>query len=114
MEQPTTTHHTHCLRCGRLLRSPSSVARGYGRHCATKIRHAAADLTDYQPHQISSARQLIADAAIIPLRRTLFLAVSTDGAAVHRTDARGHCTCPAGLKSGRCYHTAAARLLLAA
>ncbi|GAA2694383.1 hypothetical protein GCM10010400_69940 [Streptomyces aculeolatus] len=114
MEQPTTTQHTHCLRCRRPLRSPSSVARGYGAHCAAKIRRAAADLADYKPHQITSARQLIADAAIIPLRRTLFLAVSTDGSAVHRTDARGHCSCPAGLRSARCFHTAAARMLLAA
>lgn len=112
MEQPTTTH-THCLRCGRLLRSPSSVARGYGPTCARRIRRAAADLADYKPAQVAAARELIADAAIVPLRSVVFVTVSTDGTETYRT-APTACTCPAGIKTRRCYHTAAARLLLAA
>ncbi|WP_181785354.1 DUF6011 domain-containing protein [Streptomyces phytophilus] len=113
MEQPTTTQHTHCLRCRRPLRSTTSIARGYGAHCAAKIRHAAADLTDYKPAQVDAARELIADAAIVHLRSVVFVTVSTDGTETYRT-APTACTCPAGLKTRRCYHTAAARLLLAA
>ncbi|MFH8737964.1 hypothetical protein [Streptomyces sp. NPDC017964] len=56
---------------------------------------------------------MIADAAITPLRNTVFLAVSTDGTETYRSAPTG-CTCPAGLKGSRCYHQLAARLLLAA
>lgn len=110
-----TAAHTNCLRCGRALTSQTSATRGYGRTCAAKVRHAAqtADLTDYKPAQIDSARELIEDGAIIPLRSVVFLTVSTDGTETYRT-APTACTCPAGLKGRACYHTAAARLLLAA
>lgn len=110
----TTTHqHTNCLRCGRALRSPKAVASGYGAKCARHIRNAAVDLTDYKPHQIASARELIADAAIIPLRSVIFIAVSTDGTETYKT-APTACSCPAGVKGSRCYHQLAARMLLAA
>ncbi len=108
-----TTTHTNCLRCGRALRSAKSRALGYGAKCAAKIRHSAVDLADYKPHQIASARELIADAAIIPLRGHVFTAVSTDGTETYLTHPT-NCTCPAGLKAARCYHQLAARLLLAA
>lgn len=109
----TTHHHTNCLRCGRTLTSTKSMATGYGPKCARHIRNAAVDLTDYKPHQIASAVELIADAAIIPLRSVVFIAVSTDGTETYRTAPTG-CTCPAGLKGSRCYHQLAARMLLAA
>lgn len=108
-----TTTHTNCLRCGRTLTSARSCATGYGPTCTRKIRTSAVDLTDYKPHQVASARELIADAAIIPLRSVVFLAVSTDGTETYRS-APTACTCPAGLKGSRCYHQLAARLLLAA
>jgi hypothetical protein len=107
----TTHHHTNCLRCGRTLRNPS--VDGYGPKCRAKVRNARVDLTDYKPHQIASARELIADAAIIPLRSVIFIAVSTDGTETYKT-APTACTCPAGLKGSRCYHQLAARMLLAA
>ena len=110
----TTTHqHTNCLRCGRALRTAKSQALGYGAKCAAKVRNAAVDLTDYKPHQIASARELIADAAIIPLRSVIFIAVSSDGTETYRS-APTACNCPAGLKGSRCYHQLAARMLLAA
>lgn len=108
-----TTTHTHCLRCGRALRCAKSQATGYGPKCATKIRRAPVDTADYKPHQIASARELIEDGAIVPLRSVVFLAVSTDGTETYRSAPTG-CTCPAGLKGSRCYHQLAARLLLAA
>lgn len=107
----TTTHH--CRRCGRPLRSTTSITRGYGPTCATRIRKTPADLADYKPHQVDSARELIEDGAIIPLRSVVFLTVSTDGAETYRT-APTACNCPAGLKGRTCYHQLAARLLLAA
>lgn len=109
----TTHHHTNCLRCGRVLRTAKSQARGYGEKCARHIRNAAVDLTDYKPHQIASARELIEDGAIIPLRSSIFITVSTDGTETYRSALTG-CTCKAGLKGSRCYHQLAARMLLAA
>ena len=112
MNAAATTHqHTNCLRCGRTLRNPSPD--GYGPKCRTKVRKAAVDLADYKAHQIASAKELIEDGAIIPLRNTVFIAVSTDGTETYKT-APTACSCPAGVKGSRCYHTLAARLLLAA
>jgi uncharacterized protein DUF6011 len=114
MNAAATTHqHTNCLRCGRTLHTAKSRALGYGPKCAAKVRHSTVDLTDYKPHQITSARELIEDGAIIPLRSVIFIAVSTDGTETYKSAPTG-CTCPAGLKGSRCYHTLAARLLLAA
>jgi ribosomal protein L37E len=107
------TTHTHCLRCGRTLTSAKSQAAGYGPTCARHIRRAAVDLTEYKPHQVTSARELIEDGAIVPLRSVVFIAVSSDGTETYKT-APTACSCPAGLKGSRCYHTLAARLLLAA
>ncbi|MFI2632617.1 DUF6011 domain-containing protein [Streptomyces collinus] len=109
----TTHHHTNCLRCGRTLTSAKSQAAGYGPTCARHIRRAQVDLADYKPHQVASARELIEDGAIVPLRSVVFVAVSTDGTETYRTAPTG-CTCPAGLKGARCYHQLAARMLLAA
>lgn len=108
-----TAAHTNCLRCGRRLTSTRSQATGYGPKCARHIRTATTDTTGYKAHQITSARELIEDAAIIPLRGQVFTAVSTDGTETYLTHP-SNCTCPAGLKAGRCYHQLAARLLLAA
>ncbi|MFE9448305.1 DUF6011 domain-containing protein [Streptomyces sp. NPDC006739] len=113
MTAATTHQHTNCLRCGRTLTSAKSQATGYGPTCARHIRHAQVDATDYKPHQITSARELIEDGAIIPLRSIVFIAVSTDGTETYKTAPTG-CTCPAGLKGSRCYHQLAARMLLAA
>lgn len=114
MNAAATTHqHTNCLRCGRTLRTTKSKALGYGPKCAAKVRHSAVDLTDYKAHQVASARELIEDGAIIPLRSVVFIAVSTDGTETYKT-APTACSCPAGLKGSRCYHSLAARLLLAA
>ncbi|MFD9256942.1 DUF6011 domain-containing protein [Streptomyces sp. NPDC059538] len=105
--------HTSCLRCGRVLRNTKSIAAGYGPTCATKVRNAKADLTDYKPAQINSARELIEDGAIIPLRNSVFTTVSSDGTETYLSHTHT-CNCPAGLAGRRCYHTAAARMLLAA
>jgi hypothetical protein len=114
MNAAATTHqHSNCLRCGRKLTSTKSCATGYGPKCAAKVRNAPVDLTDYKAHQIASARELIEDGAIIPLRSVIFIAVSTDGTETYKT-APTACTCPAGTKGSRCYHQLAARLLLAA
>ncbi|MDH6116878.1 hypothetical protein ABH930_000297 [Kitasatospora sp. GAS204A] len=109
--------HTHCLRCGRTLKSATSQARGRGRHCAAKVRRAAVvvDLSAYKPAQIASAQELIEDAAIIPIRgNRIYRSVSSDGSELYLTAVTGHCNCPAGLRGTRCYHVAAAQLLAAA
>lgn len=102
-----------CTRCGRRLTSTQSIARGYGKGCATKVRKAqqAADLTAYKPAQVAAAIELIEDAAIIPIRAGIYRSVSTDGTELYLTAATGHCNCPAGLRGTRCYHVAAAQIL---
>ncbi|MFJ9214211.1 DUF6011 domain-containing protein [Streptomyces sp. NPDC102264] len=109
----STETHTNCLRCGRKLTSPRSIAAGYGPTCGRHIRRATVDLSEYKPHQIASARDLIEDAAIIPLRGHVFTTISTDGTETYLTHPT-NCTCPAGRQAVRCYHQLAARLLLAA
>lgn len=104
---------TNCQRCGRKLTAPASRKAGYGPTCAAKVRHARRVLDAFKPHQRESAWLLIDDNAIVPLRGSVFLAVSTDGSEVYRTHPT-NCNCPAGLKGGLCYHQLAARLLLAA
>ena len=104
-----------CTRCNRVLRSKTSISNGYGRSCKAKIAAASktADLADFKPAQIESARELIEDAAIVLIRRNVFRSVSTDGTEQYLT-ARQSCNCPAGLKSKRCYHRAAVEILTAA
>lgn len=111
----TTTEQTRCRHCHRALRSPRSIAAGAGPRCLRKIRAAetTADLADYKPAQLDAARELIADGAIVPLRSVIFVTVSTDGTETYKT-APTACSCPAGIKGRACYHTAAARLWLAA
>jgi len=111
----TATEQTRCRHCHRVLRSAKSVAAGAGRTCQRKIRRAenTADLAGYKPAQIAAARELLDDGAIVPLRSVIFITVSTDGTETYKT-APTACNCPAGLKGHRCYHTAAARLWLAA
>lgn len=109
----TATTQAHCLRCGRVLTSARSIAAGYGPTCGRKIRATVVDLAEYKGHQITSARELIEDGAIVPLRGSVFTAISTDGTETYLTHPT-NCTCPAGLKAARCYHQLAARLLLAA
>lgn len=109
----TTQQTGTCLSCRRPLRSTASIARGRGAVCARKARRASVDVRDFTPAQVDAARELIEDAAIVPVRNTVFRAVSTDGTTsylCHPTN----CSCPAGLKARRCYHELAARLLLAA
>lgn len=111
--QQTTTK---CINCGRTLTSATSITRGYGRTCATKIRQAqaTAQLTDFKPAQIADAVELIEDAAIIQIRPRIYQSVSSDGASLYLTATTGQCNCAAGLRGIRCYHVAAARMLAAA
>lgn len=105
-----------CLRCGRRLCSPASIAAGYGGGCRAKIRKAArtADLSAWTPRQVEDAVELIGDGGVVPTSRPrVFRTVSTDGLEVHLTHLRA-CNCAAGLRSVRCYHRAAVALVLAA
>lgn len=103
---------TNCLRCGRKLTSAASIARGTGKGCAARIRRAASGLDEFKPDQVEAARLVIEDQAIVPLRGRIFLIVSSDGDAIHRTT-RTACSCPAGIKQRRCFHRAAVALIAA-
>lgn len=109
---------TKCLRCGRTLRSATSVAAQVGRHCKAKIA-AAAKKVQAKPAQIAKAIELVELAAIMPLPRRrsgtrVFRVVSSRGDATYLSTA-DHCNCAAGLK-GRysCYHNLAVQMVLAA
>jgi hypothetical protein len=63
--------------------------------------------------QAASALELIEDNGIHHLRNQVWLTVSTDGTRTHRTTTN-RCTCEAGIKGGRCYHSLAALVTEAA
>lgn len=107
-----TTPTARCTDCGHRIWSARSLAEGRGAGCRAKVRRAAKSV-GMKPESRDKALELIADGGIVRIRATVFLAVSSDGASVHRTAPQG-CTCPAGLKNINCYHRDAARLLLAA
>lgn len=111
----TSTTTAKCQGCGRTLRAAKSLALGRGPRCLAKIRKAekVVTLDDYKPRQIEQARELIEDGAIVPLRRRVFLTVSSDGTETYLT-APEACNCPAGLNNRRCYHRAAAIIVTAA
>ncbi len=71
------------------------------------------DLAEFKASQLEDAAELITDGGIVPLRSIIFRTVSTDGTELHLTTANA-CNCKAGLRGIRCYHTAAARILMAA
>lgn len=106
-----------CLRCGRPLRSASSVARGRGRWCQAKVRAAAetADLSGFKPEQAEKARELIELGAIVPTTRDgVYSAVSSDGTTVYLVDVVAQtCGCKAGGRGRSCYHLAGALILQA-
>jgi hypothetical protein len=118
MSETTTQPASRCLRCGRTLRAPGSVAAGFGRTCKARIRAAA--LTEaaegFTAVQVDKARELIEQQAIIPSSRPgLFAAVSSEGTTVYLVDARERsCTCKAAANGRQCYHVASALILEAA
>ena len=108
------SHTARCLRpgCGRKLRAASSIAAGYGRVCARKIRAAAIAeaKADFTAKQVAKADELIRDGGIIQQAPGLYVVVSGDGDRTYATD--GHsCTCDAGAHDVRCYHLLGARIL---
>ncbi|MFI5629182.1 hypothetical protein ACIA8E_07340 [Streptomyces sp. NPDC051664] len=65
-------------------------------------------MSQYKPHLVEKATELLEQGAVIPLRATkknrVFLVVSSDGSSNYRT-ARAACNCPAGLKAAHmCKH----------
>jgi hypothetical protein len=120
----TDNHTAKCLRCGRVRRFRSAEAAAnaapHGRICAMRVRLAAMTeaVKGFAATAIEKAQQLIADGGIIPSgRKGIMRAVSSTGDGTYLVTAAGQCNCIAALRSGkadRCYHTAAARLLVAA
>lgn len=112
----TTEQGAKCLRCGHRIWSARSVSAKYGPVCKAKIRLAAITeaIRGFAQRQVDAAREMIADGGIIPTRRPgVFRAVSSKGDETYLVHS-AVCNCPAGLRSVRCYHRAAAAVLLAA
>lgn len=110
------TETTHCLRCGRTLRSADSVKRGYGRTCRAKVTAAAKAkaAADFKPDTATKAMELIEMGGIVAIRTRVFRTVSSDGTRTYLT-APEACNCAAGLKGKFvCFHRAAAAIMLAA
>lgn len=113
-EQDEITSQTRCLRCGRHL-SAASVKDNYGAGCRARIHHAAtvAALVGFSPKRLRRAAELIADGAIVPIKRLgVWRTVGRNGAAVYLTAPTG-CNCLGGLNGRQCYHVASARVLTA-
>jgi hypothetical protein len=102
--------NTRCGRCGRVLRSTASIARGYGRGCAVILRRQARQ--GFEAHQLASATELIEDGAIVATHDGVWLAVSTKGADLYACTAHA-CSCPAGAHDNACYHQLAVRMITA-
>ncbi|OHV20288.1 hypothetical protein BBK14_08665 [Parafrankia soli] len=104
---------TLCLRCGRALTSPLSVAVGLGPGCTRHIRLTVPTLTGYSDQQLEDALELLELGGLTPLRgRRVWLTVGHRGA-TYRTAVTGHCTCVAGLYGKPCHHAAAVHLVAA-
>ncbi|QBI56822.1 DUF6011 domain-containing protein [Streptomonospora litoralis] len=109
----STAHTATCRRCHRPLTSARSIRLGYGKGCWAEIRAEKATLEGYKDHQIASATEAIEDGALVHYRDGIHLVVSADGTRTHRATAH-HCTCQAGVRGTRCWHTAAVQILTAA
>jgi len=97
------------MRCGRKL----TVSAGYGPVCLRKIRQAALAeaRADFTADQQAKADELIRDGGMVPHpHKGVFTAVSSKGDVTYLVHA-AVCSCPAGIKSRRCYHLLAARVL---
>lgn len=107
------------MGCRRPIRSPESVAAGYGAGCRAKMRKTVrtADLSAWTACQAEEARQAIEDGAVVPSARPgVFHVVSTDGTEVHRVHRDG-CNCTNGLQTRPprpCWHRLAVVIALAA
>jgi hypothetical protein len=109
----TANPTTHCIRCGRALRSAESVARGYGPTCASRIASAALASTD-KSAAIAKATELIELRGVIRIHRGRAIqAVSSDGTRTYLAT-QHTCNCPAGLVGRKCYHQVAASLVISA
>jgi Family of unknown function (DUF6011) len=113
----TGTHTARCLRCGRKLTAPASIASGYGSGCRARIRRAVPELPPgVSAAQRDQAAELIADGGVVPTSRPgVYSTVSTDGDVVYLTTA-GACGCAAYTRGeGRvCYHRVAVMTINAA
>ena len=116
----TGDHTSKCLRCGRTRRFHSAqaaaAAKPYGRICGALVRAAAVAgaVKGFKDAQVEKARELISDGGLVPLRRGIFRAVSSDGERTYLTASTGQCNCAAGLRGKyRCFHGLAAMIVTA-
>jgi hypothetical protein len=116
----TGDHTSKCLRCGRTRRFHSAqaaaAAKPYGRICGALVRAAAVAgaVKGFKDAQVEKARELISDGGLVPLRRGIFRAVSSDGERTYLTAATGQCNCAAGLRGRhQCFHGIAAMIVTA-
>ncbi|MEU6033935.1 hypothetical protein ABZ801_00850 [Actinomadura sp. NPDC047616] len=104
-----TEQTSTCIRCFRKLRIRTTRGRRSCLPCALK----AVFLNPrpcYSKAQLEAAMELIEDGGIVQVGRREFRTVSTDGTKIYATTCTS-CTCTAGTKGRRCYHTAAARMV---
>lgn len=101
---------------GTEARRPGSPAGAAARPAPSAGQAAGMDaearraVKDFTCEQVTKALALIAERRITKTRPGAYLVVASDGKTIYITRAGG-CTCPAGGRGHRCYHSAAARLL---
>ncbi len=105
-----------CLRCGRKITAAASRAAGMGRTCQARVRDALATAVrpGVKAEQVAKAVELIAQGGVVPPSRpAVFRTVGSAGDVIYLTHA-ATCTCPAGLRARRCYHSVAVELMTTA
>ncbi|HMG63714.1 MAG TPA: DUF6011 domain-containing protein [Streptosporangiaceae bacterium] len=115
----TPAAEARCLRCRRVLKSARSVADGYGKGCAAKIRQAAreAALDGLNDRQRDKALEIVTDGGAVPSSREgVWHVTSGDGSQAYLTTGDGHCNCKWGLRRDSadtkvCAHVGAVRLV---
>lgn len=115
--QTTTDPRPRCTKCRHVLRTAKSIALGYGPTCMRRIKsNAAVAAEDFKPVQVEKALELITDGGLVPsIRPRLFFAVSSRGDENYLINTIDNsCNCKAGRNGHRCYHLAAAQIVLAA
>ena len=97
-------------RTARRIRTAVQVTRATLTAALTSVAALVRNIAKtagYTTAQANSALELIEDNGIHHLRNQVWLTVSTDGTRTHRTTTN-RCTCEAGIKGKRCYHSLAA------
>jgi hypothetical protein len=101
--------------CGRVLRSPASIARKYGRRCWERAHRRAETLaSSFTDEQVERAVEAVEDGAVVPGETpAVWYVVSSRGDAFYTVENAAICDCEAGQAGRMCWHLGAVALVAA-